>query len=415
VSSTITSSYLSPYLSAASSAYTNPTTSTPSALSALNNDPSSGTQDPATNITLSEAAMAYLAGTTTDTSATTSTTPAQSLESIAATLRAWFDDQYKDKTITSPYDEDGKLQIDLSKQDRASLVAAASDTQNLFSDEEQQAAVEELQSRFEDELTPYIAIARKTGNYVQLYQAASDYLDKAGPDERATKSWQDTKKAVVDGLAAAKASPGKAPETGNDNDPVRALLDKREGTGSADAGASAETVAANARSMLDDQANAAKDDGTELVYGASSSGQMVDFSDFDNRTLAVMALNTDGSFSDEEVFAAKSELNVRTRNQMLGILNPSSGSASGSDMNLGLIRTYENMSDEEKQVLGVTDAVTDRLIQNYQSLQSMQNAFMGGISAGGGMMNANMLGLSALLADPDGSSPDISMGLAGLM
>lgn len=412
MSNTISSSYLSPYLNAASNPYTTPAATTPSALSALTGDTNSGTQSTATNVTLSDAAKAYLAGTTTDTSAADTTAPAQSLATVAANLRQWFDDQYKDRTITSPYDKDGKLQIDLSKQDRASLVAAASNAQNLFSEEEQQAAVDELQSRFENELTPYIAIARKTGNYIQLYQAASDYLDKAGSDERATKSWQDTKKAVVDGLAAAKASAGRAPDTGNDNDPVRALLDKREGTGSADAGASAETVAANARAMLDDQANAAKDDGTYLVFGASSSGRMADFSNFDNRTLAVIALNTDGTFSDEEAFAARSELNVRTRDQMLGILNPSSGSASGADMNLGLIRTYENMSDEEKQVLGVTDAVTDRLIQNFQSLQSIQNAFMGG---GSGMMNANMLGLSVMLANADGSTPDISMGLAGLM
>ena len=69
-------------------------------------------------------------------------------------------------------------------------------------------------------------IARHTGDYASLYAAASDYLDQAGSDEKVTPAWKDQKQAVLEGFAAARASFGKAPVTGNDADPVRALLDK---------------------------------------------------------------------------------------------------------------------------------------------------------------------------------------------
>lgn len=402
--STINTSSLSSYLSLVSTTYSSAAT-TGSVQTSTNGDgDTSNSQDSATNITLSDAAKALLASA----SQTTSPAAAVTALSVAATTRAWFDEQYKKLGITEPT-VDGELKVDLKSQSRASLVAVASNAQDLFSEAEQTAALGELQTRFDDAMTPYIAIARKTGNYGALYQAASDYLDQAGPEERATKSWQDAKKAIVDGLAAARAEPGKAPDTKNANDPIHALLARRSNTGSAGSSASSSTVTANARSMLDDQANAAADAGKMLVFRAGETGQLVDFTKFNNRTLAIMTLNTDGTFSEEESFAAKSELNTRTRNSMMGTLDSSSNS-SGADMTLGLLRTYENMSEEEKQALGVTESVTDRLVQNFQTMQNLQGAF----SSGGGL-NMSTMGLSPLLNNSDGSQPDISMGLAGMI
>jgi len=51
----------------------------------------------------------------------------------------------------------------------------------------------------------------------------------------------------------------------------------------------------------------------------------VDFTEFDNRSLAIVALNADASFSGEEASAAKVELNRRTRSGVLNAFDPGSG------------------------------------------------------------------------------------------
>ncbi len=44
------------------------------------------------------------------------------------------------------------------------------------------------------------SIARHTGDYASLYQAASDYLDQASDAEKATDTWKAQKQAITDGL-----------------------------------------------------------------------------------------------------------------------------------------------------------------------------------------------------------------------
>jgi hypothetical protein len=338
-------------------------------------------------VTLSDAAKAYLASATGADEAAAEIP----LASIAAEARTWFDQQYKALKIASAM-IDGEVAVDLSSQSRATLSAVASDTPGLFSDDESEAAAIALRARFDAAMAPHVVIARHTGNYAGLYQAASDYLDQAGAEERATPAWQSQKKAVVKGLAAAKAAPGKAPDTGDDDDPVRALLDKSSADGSAIPGTSTASVAARARAMLDDQEDKARDNGTELVFDpARKTGQRVDFSGFDNRTLATIVLNPDSTFVDRETRAAKAELDQRTRVDILSALTSGNGYTDGS---LGLLQTYATMSAEEKAVLGVTDAVTNRVIQNYQTMVSIQNAFGGAGAPEGG---AGPLGLSAYL------------------
>ena len=405
--STIPSSYLPSYLTSylngtsgtASGQGTGGSGSTASAAAPTG----AGAGDSAATVSLSDEAKAFLAaaGTTGET-ATPTLPPAQS-------ARTWLDEQYKKLGITSPTPED-KPALDLAALKREELAAMVANTDKKFSEAEQDAAAAELDKRFATAMTAHIAIARSTGNYAGLYQAAADYLDQAGADERASETWKDDKKGVTDGLAAAKATKGSAPDTDPAKDPIRAMLDRRTAAATS-AGASAETVAKNARAMLDDQANHASDAGTRLVFDKRQDGQMVDFTPFSNRALASIALNKDDTFTSEEANAAKTALNERTRTTMLGVLNPASGS--GGDMNLGLIRTYEDMSAEEKAVLGVTDAVTDRLIQNFQTLQSLQSAFAGG---GNGMFGLS----AAMLAynNANNSRTDESMaslGLSGLL
>jgi hypothetical protein len=325
-----------------------------------------------TNVTLSDEAKAYLANLAE--SVANAQAPAGTL---ATNARTWFDQQYKDLGISSAI-LDGKVAVDLTGQSRATLSAVASNTQSLFSDDETAAASNALQTRFYDAISPQVVIARHTGDYASLYNAAIKYMDAAGPDERATQSWQDQRQALADGLAAAKLSPGKAPDTGDANDPVRALLDIATASGSTASGSSIESAAANARAMLDDQANAAKDNGKELVFNSfQKTGQQADLSQFDNQTLAAVALNQGSSFSGEEIRAAKAELDQRNRANILSAFKQSGDSGAGS---MALLQQYAGMSNEERAALGLTDQVTNRLLQTYRSTQAVQNILSGASS-----------------------------------
>jgi hypothetical protein len=328
----------------------------------------------ATSVTLSDEAKAYMARTAAEADG-----EQPSVATLATRARAWFDQQYV-ALGTSSAMLDGQVAVDFSGQTRATLSVIADNAQGQFSTDEVTAATRTLQSRFNDAVSPHVVIARHTGDYASLYAAASDYLDQAGSDEKATAAWKDQKQAVLEGLAAAKASFGKAPVTGNDADPVRALLDKArtQTSSSTDSGSTPDTLATNARAMLDAQADSARDNGKDLVFtGSRQTGQQVDFTDFDNRTLAVMALNADASFSAQEASAAKAELNQRTRRSLV--------SAFGGDglqaNSLALLQQYQKMSSEERSVLGFTEDYANRIVANYRTAASIQNS----LGSGGGL------------------------------
>lgn len=346
-------------------------TGQPSLAQKLDEQNSGSPSSASTNVTLSDAAKTYLASLQ-DASASADVTPS----ALAVNARAWFDAQYQSLGISSAM-LDGKAAVDFSSQSRATLSAVASNTDGLFSADETKAAAGEMQARFNTAMAPRAVIARHNADYAGLYQAASDYLDQAGDAEKASSTWKAQKQAVASGLAAARANPGKAPATGDVNDPVAALL-AAPASGVSVLGANATTaqVAANARAMLDDQQNKAKDKGLELVFNSGrSGGQMVDFKNFDNRTLATIVINSNSSFSGEETYAAKKELDQRTRTSMYNALFPSDSSSKNvsSSNSPGLLQTYNNMSAEEKTVLGVTDAVTSRVLASYKTQQSVQN------------------------------------------
>jgi hypothetical protein len=326
----------------------------------------------ATSVTLSDEAKAYMARTAAEADG-----EQPSAATLATRARAWFDQQYV-ALGTSSAMLDGQVAVDFSGQTRATLSVIADNGQGQFSTDEVTAATRTLQSRFNDAVSPHVVIARHTGDYASLYAAASDYLDQAGSDEKATAAWKDQKQAVLEGLAAAKASFGKAPVTGNDADPVRALLDKARTPTSSSSDSTSDTLATNARAMLDAQADSARDNGKDLVFtGSRQTGQQVDFTDFDNRTLAVMALNADASFSAQEASAAKAELNQRTRRSLV--------SAFGGDgiqaNSLALLQQYQKMSSEERSVLGFTEDYANRIVANYRTAASIQNS----LGSGGGL------------------------------
>ena len=239
----------------------------------------------ATNVTLSDEAKAYLA------SLAQSVSSAQApAATLAANARTWFDQQYQQLGISSAV-LDGQVAVDMTGQSRATLSAVASNTQSLFTNDEAAVAGSALQVRFHDAIAPQAVIARHTGDYASLYDAAIKYMDAAGPG----RASHDVLARPAPGAGRrpclpAKITPGQAPDTGDANDPVRALLDNPTASGATSSDSSIESVAANARAMLDDQANAAKDNGKELVFNSSrKTGQQADLSQFDNRTLAAIA------------------------------------------------------------------------------------------------------------------------------
>ena len=321
------------------------------------------------SVTLSDAAKAYLAS-------ASPTDPA----TLAADARAWFDQQYNDNGITSAL-VDGQVAVDFTSLSRATLSAVADNSQSLFSTDETVAAAQALSDRFDTAMAPHVVIARHLGDYASLYQAADNYLEQAGTDERATPLWQSQKQAVTDGLALAKATPSKAPATSG-NDPVAALLDKTTQATTTTAGTDDASVASKARAMLDAQANAARDAGTTLVFDPNrKTGQQADFSQFDNQTLAVMTLNTDSSFSAEEARAAKTELSQRNRQSILAAFDTKTNGDVQSQ-SLALLDHYSKMSTAEKQAMGYTDAMQTRLIQNYRTASMFQGgSFLGASSS----------------------------------
>ena len=350
---------------------------TPSLVQILSDEEKKKTSSsPSTIISLSDEAKAYLAQTSQSAKST-------SLETLATNARAWFDQQYEKLGISSAK-LDGQIAVDFSSQSRATLSAVASNAQRLFSKEEIEAATSALQDRFDDAIAPHVVMARHSGDYVSLYEAALAYMDEAGTDERATSLWQDQHKALVEGVAAARKNFGKAPDTGNSDDPVRALLDKKTETSAPSSGAG--SIAAQARALLDDQINAAADKGSELVFDARRNfGQQVDFSKFDNRMLATISLNQETTFSIDEARAAKAELNQRNRLSLLDAIN-SGNSSEPSAGSLTMIKQYAAMSAEEKSALGVTEQLMGRLVRGYNSLLSVQSS-----------VNSGATGISAYL------------------
>jgi hypothetical protein len=359
------------YLSYAGNAYGAGSTASKTS-SAPADSTSTSSSSSSTSVTLSDEAKAYLART-----AAESEQPSVAI--LTTQARAWFDQQYV-ALGTSSARLDGQVAVDFSGQTRATLSVISNNANGQFSKDEVTAATRTLQSRFNDAMSPYVVIARHTGDYASLYAAASDYLDQAGSDEKATLAWQDQKQAVLEGLAAARASFGKAPITGNDADPVRALLDKARTQTSPATDSTPDTLAANARAMLDAQAGNARDNGKDLVFdGGRQTGQQVDFTDFDNRTLAIMALNQDASFSAQEASAAKAELNQRIRG---GLVNAFGGDGMKAS-SLALLQQYSKMSPEERSVLGFTEDYANRIVASYRSAASIQSSL--GLASGGGL------------------------------
>lgn len=314
----------------------------------------------ATQLTLSAAARAQLAsGSSKDYSA------------VISDSRTAIDKLYKAANVTAPYDDSGKPKIDLSGLDRRALFAIASNAGGRFTDAEQTLAATTRIAQFNDALSPATQTAKLIGDYSTVYKAAASYLDGASSEEKATATWQAERAAITKGLAATQADPSKIP-AGISDDPVAAYLARYPSGSATTATKDFGSVAKQARATLDDQAAQATAAGKLLVYDpARKTGQQADLSVLDNRSLSAISLNKDDLFSQEEVFAAKRELDGRNRASILTALKQSQTSGNPADFSLGLLNAYSGMSAEERTATNWTPAFRDNAVQSYKATTSL--------------------------------------------
>jgi hypothetical protein len=361
---TVSTGYASSYAQLGS-AYARAAATQPSLAEALASAEQSSSTS-ATNLTLSDAARAQLAG----------GSAVKDFSTVTADARTALDGLYKAAKVSGPLDDSGKLTIGLTSLDRRSLFAIATNNAGKFSAAEQAVAGNELGNRFAAALAPATATAQLTGNFSGIYKAALDYLDGASGEEKATASWATDRAAVVKGVQATAQDPTKAP-SGIAGDPVAAYL--AQPADATPAVTNFSSVAAAVRATLDDQARAAAAAGEELVFDSGrKTGQLADLSGVDNRSLSAISLNQDGLFSGQESFAAKTELDSRSRASILAALKQSQSSGDPSQLSLGILNAYSAMSDEERTATNWSPAFRDNAVANYKSTSNILSMLKGG-------------------------------------
>ncbi|MGV3490271.1 MAG: hypothetical protein ACO1OG_03030 [Devosia sp.] len=291
----------------------------------------------ATSVTLSDEAKAALA--------------AKDFATVTTDARTTLDKLLADAKLATPL-KDGKLAVDLSKVDRRELYAVSTNAGQKFSVDEQKAAAIELASRFDQALAGPTAVGRVTGSLKGLYTAALAYFDAMGPEEKATAAWADQRAALAEMAKKLEADPATLPGAVA-NDPIDAYI-KRLAEGETGELRNIADVAADARTTLDAQ------------YKASGSNKP-DYSQFDSRSLAAVALNSGGKFDTTEVRAASSEMKTRSASALLQTLKVSSTSTDPGAFAQNVISLYGAMSAEERAAAGWSENLYAAAVSNYQS------------------------------------------------
>lgn len=294
------------------------------------------------------------AGTSTSSAAgdqkTLSASASQSLEQVAANTRARLEELLKSLGITSPLNADGRLAVDLSGFDRRQLFAMATDTTRDFTADEGKAASLELSRRFDAMMASAVTAARGAGTVKSLYTKALDFLGGAGPEEKASATWQKQKAALESGLRQLADDPSVLPAD-NADDPVLAYLDRITGKG--ESARTPEDLAKDARSALDLQ---------DTSKRRASEGP--DLKEFAADMLSAIALDDSGKFSPTEISAAKRELRQRANQSLLAALKGASGT---SDFANRVMDLYGNIGANERQAIGLSDQLYQKAMASYRT------------------------------------------------
>jgi hypothetical protein len=320
------------------------------------------------NVTLSAEAQAALAA----------QTDGRTTDQVVAAARAALDKLLAGAKATSAL-KDGKATIDVSGLDRRGLYAIASNKGGKFSIEEQVVASLQMKADRDTALSASASAMRVTGDYAGLYKAALAHLEAAGPEEKAMGQWAKDKAALTEGLRQATAKPGVAP-SGIDRDPVAAYLKDVGGVVANPRTRDIDKVASDVRSVLDKQYASATGDGMAV----SPDGGTIDFSKFDDRSLAAVALNKGDQFSEHEVAQAAAEVKARNRDSVSSAYKSTQGSDS-SAFGKSLITQYAAMSDEERQAAGWTPALYDKMVAMQNLSEKLASLFNsdGSVNTGG--------------------------------
>jgi hypothetical protein len=295
---------------------------------------------------------------------------------VVGAARASLDKLLADAKATSAL-VDGKPTISVAGLDRRSLYAIASNQDGKFSTQEQVVAALQMKTTSDASLSTPTAVMRVTGDYSSLYSTALANLELAGPEERASSQWTQTKAALTEGLKQATQKAGAAP-SGIAGDTVAAYLKAIGGVVANPQTRDIDSVASDVRAVLDKQQAAATQDGAST--GADNGA--IDFSKFDGRSLAAVALNKGAQFSTHEVAQAVAEVTARNHDTISSALASSQG-ADGASFGTTLITQYSAMSPEERTAAGWTPAFYDKLMANQALSEKLATMFGGNGSASG--------------------------------
>jgi hypothetical protein len=355
VSSVTTNPYATTYVATSTATSAN-TAATSSQASAKATTSSSGSS---VNVTLSAAAQAALAAQTDN----------RTIDTVTASARTSIDKLLSDAKAASAL-KDGKATISLAGLDRRSLYAVASNRGGGFSIEEQVVATLQMKSTRDASLSASASAMRVTGDYTGLYKAALANLDAAGPEEKGMAQWTQDKAALTEGLKEATANPGVQP-TDIDGDPVAAYLKETGGVVANPKTRDIAGVASDVRTVLDKQYASATGEGA----ATNADEGRIDFSKFDDRSLAAVALNKGAQFSEHEVAQAAAEVKTRNRDAVSASYKSTSGSTDSSAFGKSLITQYASMSDEERQAAGWTPALYDKMVAMQNLSDKLSSMF----------------------------------------
>ena len=328
-----------------------PTVSSVASSTASASSTGSSTSSAATNVTLSDAALAAI--------------NQSDFSTVVTQTRAALDALLINNT--KPAD------ADLSSLDRRQLFAISSNAQGKFSADEQTAAKTEQQNRLDATLAGPFAVARVTDDIEGLYTAALTYLDGASTEEKATPAWTTQRDALLDAQKQLAASPDKTPQV--DGDIVADYVQRMTAGDDPTTLRDFDDVASDARAALDAQIATATAAGKTLSFSPTSdkTTQPVDFSQFDSRSLAAVALNQDDKFSVQEVSAAKQAIAQRSSSTILAGLKSAASDPAAFAKNL--ISAYGSMSPEERKAAGWSDQLYSAAVASYNTAANIANIF----------------------------------------
>jgi len=364
--SSVTNGYVAnPYLATSTASTTGATTGTTSDASSAAAAKTSGSS---VNVTLSAEAQAALAAQTDN----------RTTDAVVASARSALDKLLADAKATSAL-KDGKATIDVSGLDRRSLYAIASNKGGKFPIEEQVVASLQIKANRDTALSASASAMRVTGDYAGLYKAALANLESAGTEEKATAQWAKDKAALTEGLKQATDKPGVAP-SGIEGDPVAAYLKEVGGVVANPRTRDIAKVASDVRSVLDKQYASATGEG--MATGPDDG--KIDFSKFDDRSLAAVALNKGDQFSEHEIAQAAAQVKARNRDSVSSTFKSTQGGDS-SAFGKSLITQYAAMSDEERQAAGWTPALYNKMVEVQNLSDKLASLFNpdGSVNTGG--------------------------------